>query len=292
MRRNINNNLSCKSSLGSVFVTAIIANLSLAVLKFGIGIFGYTKLVLMDGILSFLNTSLIFLMWYGNNVEEKNPDDDHPYGYGKAIFLITSVAGFALLVIAIYMFFYSINNMGWLEVHRSHSGAMMVTVISIIANELLYRYLTDEGKRHSNNILAWNAENNRIDVLVSSLVLIFILSASLGAAYFERLGVAVISIIMFCVSLRILFKAFSGIMDKAPSQGVLNQIRLYTRKIKGVKEVLDIKARYIGTFLHIDLCISVDENLMIKEADRIAKDVETKLIDNIYSIREVNAIIA
>ena len=293
MRRNINNNNhSGNGSLRNVFIVAIIGNLSLAVLKLGIGIFGYTKLVLMDGILSFVNALLLFLMWHGNNVEEKDPDSKHPYGYGKAIFLISSVAGFAVLVIAIYMFFYSIHNMVWFEIHRSHSGAMMVTVISIIANELLYRYLMDESRRYSNTILAWNANNNRINVLVSSLILIFILFASLGASYIERLGVMVISIIMFCVSLRILFKAFSGIMDKTPSQDILDKIKLYVGNLKGVKDVFDIKARYTGTFLHVDLCIAVDEALSIKEADRIARSVETRLIDKISLIREVNAIIA
>lgn len=294
MRRDINNtnNHSYKVGLSNVFITVMIANLLLAALKLGVGIFGYTKLVLMDSILSFVNALLLFLMWHGNNVEEKDPDDKHPYGYGKAIFLISSVAGFAVLVIAIYMFFYSINNMVWSEIHRSHSGAMMVTVISMLGNEILYHYLMDESRRYSNSILAWNAGNNRINTLVSSLILIFILLASFGASYFERLGVMVISIIMFCVSLRILFKAFSGIMDKAPSDHILNQIRLYVANLKGVREVFDIKARYIGTLLQVDLCISVDEYISIKEADRIARDVEARLIDKISLIKEVNAIIA
>jgi len=275
-----------------VFATGMLGNLALAILKLGVGLFGYSKLILMDGILSFTNAVILSLTWQGDRLEKKEFNERHPYGYGKAIFLIMSVAGLLVLIIAIYMFFYSLRAMVWLEIHRSHSGAMMVTVISIIANELLYRYFMEKSKGHLNGVIAWNALNNRIDVLVSSLILFFIVFASMGAVYFERIGVAVISTILFFTGLKILYIAFSGIMDRNPPDKIMNQIKSHARKIKGVKDVLSIKARYVGTLLHIDLRIAVDESLSIKEADRIAQNAEAGLIEKIPFIKEANVIIA
>ena len=157
-----------------VFATGLLGNLALAILKLSVGLFGYSKLVLMDGIFSFINAVILSFTWQGDRLEKREFNERYPYGYGKVIFLTMSVAGLVVLIIAIYMFFYSLTGMGWLEIHRSHSGAMMVTLISIIANEVLYRYLMEKSKGHLNGVIAWNALNNRIDVLVSSLILFFI----------------------------------------------------------------------------------------------------------------------
>jgi len=274
-----------------VFLRALICNLALAALKFGIGLFGYTKLILMDGIFSFACALVLLFMWLADSMEKRRYDERYPYGYGKILFLISSIAGLAVLIVAIYMFYYGVSRMTWLEIHRSHSGAMMAAVISIVANECLYRYLMDEGRRHSNIIISWNAVNNRIDVMISFLVLVFIVLAGLGFSFTERMGVVIISLIMFLASLRMLFRSFSGIMDKVPAREVLNRISAYARKVKGVKDVLRVKARYIGTFLHIDLYVSLDENLSMRQAHRIACDVENRLIDKIPFTKEANVII-
>ena len=168
----------------------------------------------------------------------------------------------------------------------------MVTVISIAANEVLYRYLADNGRLQSNNILLWNAVNNRINVLVSSLILCCLMFASIGMAYFERIGVIAISIIMLSMSLRILYMSFAGIMDKTPPSHTLEKIRSCAKKIEGVKDILNVKARYIGTFLHVDLTISVGDDLSMKEADGIVRRVEERLIKKIPLTREANVIIA
>lgn len=275
-----------------VFINALAANAMLTVFKLGLGIFGYSKLVLIDGIFAFSNTVVLFLTWYGDGVERREPSEKHPYGYGKALFLIVSMAGLVILILSIYMFMFGINSMSWLEIHRSHSGAMMITLISIVANEFLYRYLRDEGRRYSNNVLAWNAVNNRINALTSLLILFCIILASMGNAYFERLGVIAVSLILFSLSLRILVMSFAGIMDKIPTQKVLDRIRSYAQKAKGVKDVVDIKARNIGTFLYIDLLISVDENLRMIDGDKIARSVEAVLIDNVPFTAEANVIIS
>jgi cation diffusion facilitator family transporter len=274
-----------------VFVSALIANLGLAILKLSVGLIGYSKLVLMDGLFSFTNAMVLVLMWHGDRLEKKPPDEKHPYGYGKVLFLIASMAGLIILVISIYMFIYSINSMLWDEIHRSHSGAMMVAIISIVTNEALYRYLKDESRRHTNTILAWNANNNRMNVFVSSLVFICVLSASLGVSYAERIGVGVISLVLFALSMRVLFKGFSGIMDRIPEKDQMDKINLVASKSPGVQELLDIKARHIGSNIHLDLSISVKETLNMQEAHKIVTDLETKLIKEIPLIQEVNVIL-
>jgi len=274
------------------FLAGLLGNLAIAILKLSFGLFGYSKLVLMDGLFSLMSAAIFLLPWQAEVLDKKKPDERHPYGLGKVLFLSMAAVGFLGLIIAIHMLFYSLMIMGWLEMHRFHTGAVMVTAISIMANEVLYRYLMDKSKSLSNAIIALSARYNRIDVWISSFVLFLLILASLGARYLERAGVAAISIIVFFVGLRMVFVGFSGIMDKVPPQKVLERIRSCAHKVNEVKDVVNIKARYVGTFLHIDMSIAVDENISMEHADGIARNVKTRLIEKIPFAKDVNVIIA
>ena len=288
----INNNIYVdKNNNNTAYLTAFAANFALGVLKVSLGAFGYSKLILMDGLLSFSNAIVLLLLWQGDKLDRKDPNPQHPYGYGKIIFVVATFSGFVVLLISMYMFLFSVYSMTWDEIHRSHTGAMMVTVISIFTNEVLYRYLTERGRQQSNNVMLWNAINNRINTVVSSIVLTCIILASVGVTAAERLGVGLVSLILFCVSLRILVKSFSGIMDKIPANKIIKQIKYAAQKVRGVRFVSDIKARYIGSFMHIDISMFVDENLSMKEAGQISRNVELKIIETMPLAREVNAII-
>ena len=274
------------------FLAGLLGNLTLAILKLSFGLFGYSKLVLMDGLFSLMSAAAFLLPWQAEVLEKKKPDERHPYGLGKVLFLSMAAVGFLGLIIAIHMLFYSLRMMRWLEMHRSYAVAGMVTAISITANEVLYRYLMDKSKSRSNAIIALSARYNRIDVWISSFVLFLLILASLGATYPERAGVVIISIVVFFVGLRMVSIGFGGIMDKVPSQKLLDRIRSCAHKVNEVKDVVNVKARYVGTFLHIDMSIAMDENINMEHADGIARNVKTRLIEKIPFAKEVNVIIA
>jgi len=170
--------------------------------------------------------------------------------------------------------------------------AIMVTLISIITNEVLFRYLKEKSKNFSNTMLVLSARYNRIGAWISSFVLLLLILAYLGATYLERIGVAIISIVVFFVGLRLVFVGFAGIMDKVPSQKIMERIRACVQKVNEVKDIVNIKARYVGTLLHIDMWITVDDDLDMNQADRIARHVKVQLMEKIPFAREVNVIIA
>ena len=274
------------------FLAGLLGNLAIAILKLSFGLFGYSKLVLMDGLFSLMSAAIFLLPWQAEVLDKKKPDERHPYGLGKVLFLSMAAVGFLGLIIAIHMLFYSLMIMGWVGMRRSLTGEVMVTAISIMANEVLYRYLMDKSKSLSNAIIALSARYNRIDVWISSFVLFLLILASLGARYLERAGVIAISIIVSFVGFSMIFKGFSGIMDKVPPQKVLDRIRSCAHKVKEVKDVVNIKARYVGTLLHIDMSIIVDENISMEHAGEIARNVKTRLIEKIPFAKDVNVIIA
>jgi len=271
---------------------ALLGNLALAALKVGVGLSESSRLVLADGLFSLMSVTVLLLPWQAEVLQKKELDERYPYGLGKLLFMSTAMVGLLGLVIAVNTFLYSLRPPGWMEMRRSAAAPMMVTLTSIMANSVLYRYLMDKSRRHSSVFLALAARYNRIDFWISSFVLALLILGGLGVMSLERLGTLVIAIAIFVVGASTVYAGLSGIMDKVPSQAIVERIRSCVRKVGEVREVLNVRARYMGTLLHIDAWIAVDEHLSMEQANGIALNVKRQLLETIPLAKEVNVIIA
>ncbi len=274
------------------YVAGVLANLGIAVLKFAIASMGGSRLLLMDGLFSFMAAAAFLIPWQAQVIEQKPHDEKYPYGLGKVLFISMAVVGFLGLVISVHMLFYSLVIMAGLQMRGLYSLSIMVTIISIMTNEVLYRYLREKSRSSSNTMLTVAGRYNRIGAWISSFVMLLLILSYLGGTYLERIGIAVISIVVFFVALRMVFIGFAGIMDKVPSKKIMERIKACAQKASHVREIVNVKARYVGTLLHIDMWITVDDDLSISEADKIARHVKVLLMEKIPFAREVNVIIA
>jgi len=273
-------------------LAGLLGNLALAVLKLGFVLLGGSKLVLMDGLFSLMAVSAFLIPWQGHVLEKRSGDARYPYGLGKILFISMTVVGLVGLVIAAHMLYYSLMVMSGLKMGGSYTLGLMVTLISIITNEVLYRYLRERNKKFSNGMLVMSGRYNRYGSWISTFVLLLLILAGLGAGYLIRIGIAIISVAVFFVGLRMVFLGFAGIMDKVPSPKILERIRVCAQKAGEVKDIINIKARYVGTLLHIDMWIRVGNDLSMEQADKIARHVRRQLMEKIPFAGEVNIIIA
>ena len=272
-------------------LTGLLGNLALAILKLGFVLLGGSKLVLMDGLFSLMAVAAFLIPWQAQVLEKRSADTRYPYGLGKLLFISMAVVGLLGLVIATHMLYYSLIIMTGIKLGGSYTLAIMVTFISIITNEALYRYLREKNKKSSNGMLVMSGRYNRIGAWISTFVLFLLILAGLGAGYLIRTGIAIISVVVLFVGLRMVFLGFAGIMDKVPSAKILERIKRCAQKVNEVKEIVNIKARYVGTLLHVDMWISVDDDLSMEQADEIACHVKVQLMEKIPFAREVNIII-
>ena len=59
-------------------------NAALAAVKILTGVFGHSYALIADGMESGLDVASSLVIWGGLRYAVKSPDDDHPYGHGKA----------------------------------------------------------------------------------------------------------------------------------------------------------------------------------------------------------------
>lgn len=274
------------------FLVAALCNLALSIFKLVFGLFAYNRLILMDGLFSLLVSGACLLPWQAELLGRKRPDERHPYGVGKILFLSMAAVGTTGLIISVHMFLYSLTIVGWLRIHPAHILSLIVAVISMLANYSLYRYLLAKSRSCTNGMALTAARYNRTGVWISCFVLILLILPLLNITIVEGAGVAIVSIIVFVMGMRMIYNGFAGIMDKAPSSRVMKAIALCAGKMDGVREVVDASARHTGMLLQIDLSIAVDENITMARAHLIAQNVKAKLMRQMPAAKEVNVIIA
>jgi cation diffusion facilitator family transporter len=273
-------------------LVGLLGNLALAVSKIGFVLLGGSKLVLMDGLFSLMVVSAFLIPWQARVLEKKIVNSRYPYGLGKILFISMAIVGLLGLVIAAHMLYYSLTIMTGAKLGGSYTLGVMVTLISIVTNEVLYRYLREKNEKTSNGMLVMSGRYNRYGAWISTFVLMLLILAGLGAGYLIRIGIAIICVVVFLVGLRMVYLGFAGIMDKVPSNRIMELIKTCAQKVGNVNEIINVKARYIGTLLHIDMWISVDDDLSMEQADKIARQVKGQLIEKIPFASEVNIIIA
>jgi len=72
-------------------------------------------------------------------------------------------------------------------------------------------------------------------------------------------------------------------MGKSPDEVTLFEIKRRALGVDGVKRIDEVKAHYVGNYIHVELKIHIDKNMKVSESHIIAEKVRT-LIENISHI--------
>ena len=95
-------------SLRATFL-GLAANVVLTVAKFLAGIFGHSQALIADAVESLADIFSSIIVWRGLVVAREPPDEDHPYGHGKAEPIAAAVVSAMLLLAAGLIAFHSLR---------------------------------------------------------------------------------------------------------------------------------------------------------------------------------------
>jgi divalent metal cation (Fe/Co/Zn/Cd) transporter len=119
----------------------IVTNTLLAAVKILAGILGNCYALIADGIESLLDIFGSAVLWFGLKLAAEPPDEEHPYGHGKAEPL--AAVGISLLVIAAALGLAIQSVREILTPHHAPAPfTLFVLVAVIVVKELLFRKVT------------------------------------------------------------------------------------------------------------------------------------------------------
>ena len=277
-----------KRSLRATFI-GFAVNVLLTIAKFLAGFFGHSQALIADGVESLSDIFSSLIVWRGVVVAETPPDEDHPYGHGKAEPLAAATVSVMLLLAAGMIAFHSFQ--GIIQPRVAPSPWTLLLLVGIIAvKEMMFRFVLHVGAEVDSPAVKTDAWHHRSDAITSAAAFIGISIASLGGKGYENAdnwaALAAAFVIAFN-GFRLLRPAFNDLMDRSPDREVVEQIEKVAATIAGVGRVEKCFVRKMGYQLYADMHVEVDPEMTVVRSHEIAHAVKNKVRAEIPAVSNV-----
>ncbi|HOP69776.1 MAG: cation diffusion facilitator family transporter [Dethiobacteria bacterium] len=269
-----------------VALYCLLGNIALALLKALAGLYGGSKAMLADAFNSAADSLTTLAVYAALKIARKPADLCHHYGHGKVEPLVASLVGASLLFTAALI----IRDIAAAVLgHRLVTPSLLVVVMalaSIVAKEIMFRISYRTAVALGSESLLASAWDHRSDVFSSLGVLLSVVGSILGAhlniqwlRYLDPLAGLLMACLIVKVALEILSRSIRHLMDAAPREELMEEIRQLAEGTEGVRGVSWIRGRYVGSRLYIDLAIKVEGTKTVHEGHRIAHSIKDAILE-------------
>lgn len=268
---------------------SILGNTFLAIAKGITGFFGNSYALIADAIESTTDIFSSILVLFGLKYASRPPDENHPYGHGKAEPLITfAVVGF-LLISATVIFIESIHNIQKPQ-SKPEPFTLIVLGLIIIFKEISFQYVNKKSNETKSTSLKADAWHHRSDAITSLMAFIGISIAIYMGNGYEAADdwAALIASLFIVYNAYLIFRpALGEIMDEHLHDDLIDQIRKSSSVIDGVVGTEKCLVRKMGMNYIVDLHVIVDGRLSVVEGHSIAHSVKDKLKIDLPEVTDI-----
>lgn len=272
----------------------MMANLFLALLKGFVGYFSQSKALIADAAHSASDVVGSLAVLVGIRAAKLPPDEDHPYGNGKAEPIAAIVVSVLLMLVGFELGASAIKSMAHGVTSPPHAYAIYALLASIIMKEALFQYKFRLGNKMNSQALIANAWEHRSDVFSSIAALIGVGGALIGKAlhlpymyYLDPLAGLFVALLVLHMGYRLVTEAIHTTLDHVLHEEEAQELLNSVQTVQGVISVNELSAREHGHDIVVDLKISVDPQISVMEGHEIAKEVKSKLTGNYAHVSDV-----
>ena len=274
--------------LRATFV-GLAVNVAFAGVKLFAGLVGHSHALVADAVESFADIFSSLIVWRGLVVAAAPPDEEHPYGHGKAEPIAAAIVAAMLLGAALW-----IALRAFMELHEPHLPpapfTLLVLVVVITGKELLYRFVAREGGAANSPALKADAWHHRSDAITSVAAGVGSSVALLGGRGYEAAddvaAIAAAAVIAWN-GWHLLRPALNELMDTAPSREVADEIRAIAAQTPGVADVEKCIVRKAGYQYFVDMHVEVDPQMTVWHAHEIAHQVKNRIRERLPLVCDV-----
>lgn len=278
-----------KKKAVKTIIVSIFGNLVLAIIKGLTGYFGNSYALIADAIESTSDIFSSILVLFGLKYASKPPDEDHPYGHGRAEPLFTFLVVGFLVISATLIIIQSIQHIA--TPHESpESYTLIVLGIIIFLKEIFYRFVHKKSEETKSSSLKADAWHHRSDAITSLAAFVGISIALIFGEGYETAddwAALVAAGFIYYNSYLIFRPALGEIMDEHLHDDMILEIRQIAQKVEGVIATEKCFIRKTGMSFWVDLHLIVDGNLSVKEGHEIAHHVKDAIRNELPEIAEV-----
>ena len=244
--------------------------------------------LLADTIHNFGDASTAIPLWIAFRFARLKPSRRYTYGYGRVEDLAGVAIVLTILISAVVAGYESIDRFLHPQTVRNLWAIVAASLIGFAGNELVALFRIRVGKEIHSAALIADGYHARVDGLSSLGVLVSAVGVWLGFPLADPiLGLAISALILRIVwqsGKQVLARILDGV-----DPNVLDEIRHAALHVKGVQDVSDVRARWLGHRLHAEVNLAVSPALSVADAHDLARDARHEVMHHLAYLS--NAII-
>lgn len=260
-------------------LVSVVINIALTISQVVAGVISGSQGLIADGIHSLTDLVADFVVLFANHHSAKEADDDHHYGHQRYETAASLFLGVSLLVVGLGMLWKAGEKIidpvapGQIQIM-----ALYVALGSLVAKELLFRYMLSVAERVRSSMLIANAWHARSDAASSLAVAVGIGGALLGYPILDSVGALVVGLMVAKAGWRFSWDALHDLMDRAVSEEEHQKIEAIIKSTEGVKGFHDLRTRKMGDMILVDVHIEVDRHLSVQVGHDVALNARNQIM--------------
>jgi cation diffusion facilitator family transporter len=267
----------------------LIAAVGLTALKIIVGLATASLGILAEAAHSALDLVAALMTLLAVRFSARPPDSTHLYGHAKVENLSALFETLLLLVTCGWIVKEALRRLLFADVPVGVTVWSYAVLLTSIAVDLSRsRVLARAARKYNSQALEADALHFQTDIWTSAVVILGLVCVQAGSALLDRfpalrflrladaaaaLGV---SVLVIWTSLRLGRRTVDALLDRAP-EGMEARIAAAVVTIPGVRDCHQVRVRYSGPVLFVDLHVLVDGTQTLTQAHSVADEIESTI---------------
>lgn len=248
-----------------------------ALFQVGIVFLSGSVALFADTIHNFGDAATAIPLWIAFKLARWKPNRRFTYGYGR----VEDLAGVAIVIVilfsAVVAFYQSLDRIYNPQTIGYIWAVIVASIIGFLGNEFVAQFRIKVGKEIGSAALIADGYHARVDGLTSLAVLFGAAGVWLGYPLADPVVGLIITIVIFRIVWESGKSVFKRLLDGIDPE-VVDEIRCAVNHTEGVREVTEVRVRWLGHRLHAELNIAVDPKHSVEKGHEIAKEVRHQLL--------------
>lgn len=264
---------------------SLVLIISAFVVELTVGIYANSLALITDSIHAVLDSFVTAILLFAARWAIKPPDLEHTYGHGKIETMGGFIGGIAILFIAMFFIYESIERFQnppqilpgifavWAAVYTLGTDGVRITILGRALKKV-------EGS----TTLRADLYHAFMDMGSTVVAIVGILLVSVGFNQGDIIAALVLGSLLVILSLKLIHKTALELTDAIP-QSMVKKVQNIVSNTEGVMNTESIQMRRSGHEIFADVIISLSGAVSFDEAHKISSNVEKNITNSISNAK-------
>ncbi|MFW6335794.1 MAG: cation diffusion facilitator family transporter [Phycisphaeraceae bacterium] len=263
-----------------VAIHALAFGIGITAIKFAVFALTDSVAVLTDAIESIINIVAAAAMLYAVIIASRPPDEEHPYGHGRAEVLAVWVEGWLMVIAGLFIAWHAVMQIVRGDApERLGVGLMAMGGVAVLTLALGV-YVYSRGRRYASDPLIADGKHLLVDAGTTLAVLGGLAGVKLtGIAWLDPLVAIGMTLVILFTSSKLLWQASQGVMERVDPED-LEAIHSELERAVGNREIRGyhkVRYRHVGPFHWVDMHLQVEPGMSVAEGHELASRIERRI---------------